>query len=290
MTDPIACIVGWPVGHSRSPVIHRFWLKAYAIAGDYIIHPVAPEDAGAFFRDFASGPFVGCNVTVPHKEAAFAAVDTIEDAGRAIGAVNTIWRDDGHLVATSTDGVGFLANLDEGAPGWSDVPGPAIVLGAGGSARAVVWALLERGFAPVHVVNRSLDRAEALAARFGSRVRAAVWGALPTLLREARVLVNSTSLGMEGQPPLAIDLVPLQDDCLVTDIVYVPLETPLLAAARGRGLRTVDGLGMLLHQAAPGFARWFGRMPEVTPDLRRAVLRDMGMTGGVTGRSPGGPA
>jgi shikimate dehydrogenase len=277
MTVPTACVVGWPVKHSRSPVIHRFWLRQYGILGDYVIHPVAPEAVASFFQGFVDGPFVGCNVTVPHKEAAFAAVDEVEAAGRAIGAVNTIWRDGRRLVATSTDGTGFLANLDEGAPGWDRAPGPAIILGAGGAARAVVWALLERGFAPVHVVNRTVGRAAALAARSRPAVKPAGWDALPRLLREARVLVNTTSLGMEGQPPLDIDLAPLRDDCLVTDIVYVPLETQLLAAARARGLRTVDGLGMLLHQAAPGFAHWFGRMPEVTPELRGAVLRDMGL-------------
>jgi shikimate dehydrogenase len=277
MTPPTACVVGWPVRHSRSPVIHRFWLRQYGLAGDYVIHPVEPEKIGAFFAGFIDGPFAGCNVTVPHKEAAFAAVDEIEPAGRAIGAVNTIWRVGRRLVATSTDGVGFLANLDEGAPGWDAAPGPAVLLGAGGAARAVVWALRERGFAPVHVVNRTAGRAEALATRFGGDVRAAAWDALPGLLGDARILVNSTSLGMEGQPALDLDLAELPADCLVTDLVYVPLETGLLAAARARGLRTVDGLGMLLHQAAPGFAHWFGRMPEVTPELRLAVLRDMGL-------------
>jgi len=277
MISPTACVVGWPVKHSRSPVIHRFWLRQYGIAGDYVIHPVEPEKIGAFFAGFIDGPFAGCNVTVPHKEAAFAAVDDMEPAGRAIGAVNTVWRDGRRLVATSTDGIGFLANLDEGAPGWDAAPGPAIVLGAGGAARAVVWALRERGFAPVHVVNRTAGRAEALAARFGGDVRPAAWDALPRLLGDARILVNSTSLGMEGQPALDLDLGGLPADCLVTDLVYVPLETGLLAAARARGLRTVDGLGMLLHQAAPGFAHWFGRMPEVTPALRTAVLRDMGL-------------
>ena len=275
MTPPTACIVGWPVKHSRSPVIHRFWLREYGLAGDYVIHPVEPEKIGAFFAGFVDGPFVGCNVTVPHKEAAFAAVDDIELAGQAIGAVNTVWRDGRRVVATSTDGVGFLANLDEGAPGWDALPGPAVVLGAGGAARAVIWALRERGFAPVHVVNRTEGRAETLAARFGPDVRPAAWGALPGLLRDARILVNSTSLGMEGQPALDLDLARLPGDCLVTDLVYVPLETGLLAAARARGLRTVDGLGMLLHQAAPGFAHWFGRTPEVTPALRNAVLRDL---------------
>jgi shikimate dehydrogenase len=277
MTAPIACVIGWPVKHSRSPVIHRYWLRRYGILGDYVIHPVEPDRIAAFFAGFIDGPFIGCNVTVPHKEAAFEAADEVEEAGRAIGAVNTMWREERRLIATSTDGVGFLANLDEGAPGWSGAPGPAVILGAGGAARAVIWALLERGFAPVHVVNRTAGRAEALAARFGRDVRPAGWDALPDLLRGARVLVNATSLGMEGQPPLDIDLGPLPEDCLVTDIVYVPLETGLLAVARRQGLRTVDGLGMLLHQAAPGFRHWFGRMPEVTPELRAAVLRDMGL-------------
>ena len=274
---PVACVIGWPVKHSRSPVIHRFWLRQYGLPGDYVIHPVAPEEITGFLAGFADGPFVGCNVTVPHKEAAFAAVDEVEAAGRAIGAINTIWREGDRLVATSTDGIGFLANLDEGAPGWDQAAGPAVVLGAGGAARAVLWALAERGFAPIHVVNRTRDRAEALAARFGSASRPAGWDALPDLLGRARVLVNATSLGMEGQPPLDLDLTGLPEGCVVTDIVYVPLETGLLAAARRRGLRTVDGLGMLLHQAAPGFEHWFGRKPEVTPALRAAVLRDLGV-------------
>jgi shikimate dehydrogenase len=277
MTIPTACVVGWPVKHSRSPLIHRFWLKTYGLIGDYVIQPVEPERVEAFFAGFRDGPFVGCNVTVPHKEAAFAAVDEIEPAGRAIGAVNTIWRDGDRLVATSTDGVGFLANLDDRAPQWDSTAGPAVVLGAGGAARAVIWALLERGFGPVHVVNRTPGRAEMLAARFGPSVKPAGWGALPGLLRDAAIIVNATSLGMEGQPPLEVDLAAAREDCLVTDIVYVPLETGLIATARQRGLRAVDGLGMLLHQAAPGFLHWFGRMPEVTPELRAAVLRDMGI-------------
>jgi shikimate dehydrogenase len=275
-TGPVACVIGWPVKHSRSPVIHRFWLREYGLPGDYVIHPVAPDEIAGFLAHFAEGPFVGCNVTVPHKEAAFAAVDEVEAAGRAIGAVNTIWRHDRRLVATSTDGVGFLASLDDGAPGWDRAPGAAVVLGAGGAARAVLWALAERGFAPIHVVNRTVERAEMLAEQFGAAVRPASWGALTGLLCEARVLVNATSLGMAGQPGLDLDLGTLPDDCVVTDIVYVPLETGLLAAARARGLRTVDGLGMLLHQAAPGFAHWFGRKPAVTPALRAAVLSDLG--------------
>lgn len=277
MNVPVACVIGWPVKHSRSPVIHRFWLREYGIEGDYVIHPVEPERLAGFFAGFVDGPFVGCNVTVPHKEAAFAAVDEIEPAGLAIGAVNTVWKDGRRLIATSTDGVGFLANLDETAPGWDSAAGPAVILGAGGAARAVLWGLLDRGFAPVHVVNRTVGRAEGLAERFGRDVKAAAWGSLPRLLREARILVNSTSLGMEGQPALDIGLAPLREDCVVADLVYVPLETGLLAAARARGLRTVDGLGMLLHQAVPGFAHWFGRTPRVTTELRTAVLRDMGL-------------
>lgn len=277
MNVPVACVIGWPVKHSRSPVIHRFWLREYGIEGDYVIHPVEPERLAGFFAGFVDGPFVGCNVTVPHKEAAFAAVDEIEPAGLAIGAVNTVWKDGRRLIATSTDGVGFLANLDESAPGWDSAAGPAVILGAGGAARAVLWGLLDRGFAPVHVVNRTVGRAEGLAERFGRDVKAAAWGSLPRLLREARILVNSTSLGMEGQPALDIGLAPLREDCVVADLVYVPLETGLLAAARARGLRTVDGLGMLLHQAVPGFAHWFGRTPRVTTELRTAVLRDMGL-------------
>jgi shikimate dehydrogenase len=277
MTVPTACVIGWPVKHSRSPIIHRFWLREYGIAGDYVIHPVEPDKVAGFFAGFVDGPFIGCNVTVPHKEAVFAAVDEVEPAGQAIGAVNTVWKEERRLVATSTDGVGFLANLDEGAAGWDRAVGPAVILGAGGAARAVIWGLLERGFAPVHVVNRTAGRADALAERFGREVRPAGWEALPDLLRAARILVNSTSLGMEGQPALDIDLAPLREDCLVTDLVYVPLETGLLAAARARGLRAVDGLGMLLHQAVPGFAHWFGQTPEVTPELRMAVLRDMGI-------------
>jgi shikimate dehydrogenase len=275
MTTPLACVVGWPVKHSRSPVIHRFWLKELGVAGDYVVQPVEPEHAAAFFAAFAETGYVGANVTVPHKEVAFAAVADMEGPARAIGAVNTLWLDGKRLLGTNTDGIGFLANLDQEAPGWDREPGTAVVLGAGGAARAVLWGLAERGFAPIHLVNRTAARAEVLADHFGKVIRPYGWDALATLLRGARLLVNTTTLGMEGQPPLAIDLAPLPADALVTDLVYVPLETPLLAAARALGLRAVDGLGMLLHQAAPGFERWFGRRPRVTPALRAAVLESM---------------
>jgi shikimate dehydrogenase len=268
---PLACVVGWPVKHSRSPLIHRFWLDQLGLPGDYVLHPVEPEKAAEFFRDFAASGFVGGNVTVPHKEAAFAGVARRDAAAEAIGALNTLWLEDGALIGVNTDVPAFLANLDEEAPGWSETPGAAVVLGAGGAARAVVYALLSRGFAPVHVVNRSPDRPKAIARLLGERVRPARWADVPTLLATARVLVNTTTLGMDGQPPLKIDLATMPVDAVVNDIVYVPLETPLLAAAADRGLRTAGGLGMLLYQAVPGFERWFGKRPEVTPELRAAV-------------------
>lgn len=275
MTRPIACVVGWPVKHSRSPVIHRFWLKELGIDGDYVLHPVEPEKIAAFFAGFAGSGFVGCNVTVPHKEAAFAAVARRDKAATETGALNTLWLEDGQLVGASTDPVGFLANLDAEAAGWDAKPGPGVVLGAGGSARAIVWALLSRGFAPVHIVNRDPARPKALVKLFGEKVKPARWQDVPSLLIGARVLVNTTTLGMDGQPPLKIDLAPLPKDAVVNDIVYVPSVTDLIAAARSRKLRAVGGLGMLLHQAVPGFEHWFGQRPQVTPALRAAVQKSI---------------
>lgn len=275
MTMPLACVLGWPIRHSRSPIIHRYWLRTLGIAGDYVAKPVEPAAIGGFLKDFAGSGFVGGNVTVPHKEVAFAAVAERDPAAEAIGAVNTLWLADGRLHGGNTDAHGFLANLDQRAPGW-DHGGDAIVLGAGGAARAVVWALLQRRFESVTIVNRTRARAEELAARFGGVSRADDWDSLTTLLRTAALVVNTTSLGMDGQPPLDIDLSPLPKDAVVNDLVYAPLETPLLAEARALGLVAVDGLGMLLHQAVPGFERWFGRRPEVTEELRALVVADLG--------------
>ena len=275
VTKPIACVIGWPVKHSRSPVIHKFWLSEYGIAGDYVLHPVEPDKVAGFFADFAHSGFVGGNVTVPHKEAAFAAVTKRDAAAEATGALNTLWLEDGALAGANTDVAGFLANLDEEAPGWDAKKGPAVVLGAGGAARAIVWGLLSRGLAPVHVVNRDPARPKALAARFGEKVKPARWADVPSLLIGARVLVNTTTLGMAGQPPLNLDLAPLPKDAVVNDIVYVPRETELLQAARARKLRTAEGLGMLLRQAVPGFEHWFGRRPVVTQELRRAVQKSI---------------
>jgi shikimate dehydrogenase len=270
---PTACVIGWPVGHSRSPAIHRFWLAELRIAGDYVPVAVVPEEIAAFLNSFAASGYVGGNVTVPHKEAAFAAVSEMDAEARAIGAVNTLWIDDGKLIGSNTDSFGFLANLDEAVENWDKSPEAAVVLGAGGAARAVVFALRERGFAPIHLVNRTLERAERLAERFGKAVRPAGWGSAGRLLREASLLVNTTTLGMKGNPSPELDLGALPGDAVVTDLVYVPLETPLLAAAKARGLRTANGLGMLLHQAVPGFERWFGKRPSVSPALRAAILK-----------------
>lgn len=286
MTQPVrAAVIGWPISHSRSPVIHTYWLAEYGIEGSYERLAVPPEQIETFFRTFERTGLKGANVTIPHKEIALSCCDALDEAAETIGAVNTVVFKDGRLLGSNTDGVGFLGSLDQDAPGW-DAPGvdgsagAAVVLGAGGAARAIVWALKARGFAPVRIVNRTLSRAQELAVRFGAGIEAHGLEALPVLLEDAALLVNTTSQGMKGQPSIDIDLDRLPENCLVTDIVYVPLETGLLAGARARGLRTVDGLGMLLHQAVPGFEQWFGVRPQVTGALRDAVLRDMGITPG----------
>ena len=254
---PRAFVVGWPIAQSRSPLIHGHWLKTHGLAGSYEKVAVPPDAIEAFLGDLAGAGFVGGNVTVPHKEVAFRIAAEKDAVALATGAVNTLWIDGGKLCGANTDAPGFLANLDDRAAGWDRDPGPAVVLGAGGAASAVAWGLKARGFA-VRLVNRTLARAETLAARLGAGVTAHGWDEVPRLLAEARLLVNTTSLGMTGKDDLTIDLAPLAEGTLVTDIVYVPLVTPLLAAARVRDLPVVDGLGMLLHQAVPGFERWFG--------------------------------
>ncbi len=274
---PRAGVVGWPVAHSRSPVIHGHWLARYGLKGRYDRIAVDPAEAEAFFAGFRDSGLVGANVTVPHKEVAARACDVLDPLAQSLSAVNTLWVENGLLHGTNTDVTGFLANLDAEAPGWDAGGGPAVVLGAGGAARAVVFGLAARGLAPIHVVNRTRARAEAVAALAKGRDGHSVGHAhgfddLPQLLSRARVLVNTTSLGMAGSGPLDIDLSPLPHDALVSDIVYVPLETPLLAAARMRGNPVAGGLGMLLHQAAPGFARWFGVFPEVDDALYTAVI------------------
>ena len=273
---PRAFVIGYPIRHSRSPLIHGYWLEQAGLQGSYDAIEVAPEDLPSFvaaLKDSSSG-FVGGNVTIPHKEAVLALVDDVDDIARQIGAANTLWLEDGRLMATNTDSHGFAANLDEHAPGW-DAGRTAVILGAGGASRAVIHAVLSRGFEKVHIVNRTVERAKALADAFGPRVAAHGMDELSGLLPAADLFVNTTSLGMDGHEVPGIDFTVMADGALVTDIVYIPLETPILAMARRQAMRTVDGLGMLLHQAVPGFAKWFGLTPKVTPELRQLIVQDM---------------
>ena len=268
-----ACLIGWPAAHSRSPLIHHYWLRTLGIAGGYNIEAIPPEGFAEFVLHLSTHGFVGANVTIPHKEGALAL--SLPDArARAVGAANTLWYDGGELRSTNTDIEGFINNLDACAPGWSAVT-DALVLGAGGSSRAVVFGLIERGIKHVHLVNRSIDRARALADQFGASVHPVAWDAIGDLLPQSRLLVNTTSLGMHGQPALEIDIGRLPSDAVVADLVYVPLQTALLAAARARGLKTADGLGMLLHQAVRGFELWFGQRPQVTAELRALIEADL---------------
>ncbi len=272
---PRACVIGWPAGHSRSPIIHGFWLAQLGLAGAYERAAVPPEEFAHFIQGLAAAGFVGANVTVPHKEAAFALCARTTETAARLQAVNTLWFEAGELCGDNTDVEGFVAALDQDAPGWADRASKAVVLGAGGAARAIVQGLLSRGIERIALVNRTKGRAMALAAQFGAPVEAFDWGDARRALADADLLVNTTSLGMSGQPTLDLDLAPLPPRAIVCDIVYVPLETEFLRAARGRGLRGVSGLGMLLHQAAPGFARWFGVKPTVTSELRRLVEADI---------------
>lgn len=269
----VAGVMGWPVTHSRSPRLHGWWLAEHGIDGAYVPLPVRPEDFEAAVRALPKLGFAGANVTVPHKEAALRACDAVSDLARRVGAVNTlVCRDDGSLFGDNTDGFGFLENLRAGCPGWTAEAGPAVVLGAGGGARAVVAGLLDAGCPEVRLTNRTRARAEELAADIGGAVSVVDWAARSEALDGAALLVNTTTLGMTHAPPLEIALDALPAAALVTDIVYAPLMTDLLARAQARGNAVVDGLGMLLHQGRPGFRYWFGVMPEVTPDLRRFVL------------------
>ena len=314
---PAACLIGWPAAHSRSPLIHHYWLRTLGIAGGYVIEAVPPDEFKDFIFRLSLRGFVGANVTIPHKELALA-LSKPDERARAVGAANTLWFENGELCSTNTDVEGFINNLDASAPGWEGCE-EALVLGAGGASRAVVFGLLDRGIKRVHLANRTMARAGALADQFGACVLPVAWDALGAvllgllergikrihlvnrtvaraqaladqfgervnpvardelgdLLPRAGLLVNTTSLGMKGQPPLELDVGRLPSHAVVADLVYVPLDTPLLAAARARGLKTADGLGMLLHQAVRGFELWFGRRPEVTPELRALVEADL---------------
>jgi shikimate dehydrogenase len=267
-----ACVMGHPVAHSRSPMIHNYWLKKLGIPGIYELKDLGPDEFIPFVTNLAARGYVGGNVTLPHKEAAFRSVASRDAASEAVGAVNTLWLENGKLMGGNSDTHGFLANLDERAPGWNVKGCRAVILGAGGAARAAVYMFKQRGV-EVDIVNRTLPRAQELAAKFA--VRAQGWDALARLLPQADVLVNCTSLGMAGKEPLQIDLGPLKKSAVVYDVIYVPLETALLAQAKKRGHRTVDGLGMLLQQAGFGFRKWFGGNPQVTPELRAMLEADI---------------
>jgi shikimate dehydrogenase len=268
-------VIGHPIAHSRSPLIHGAWIAEHGLIGSYERIDVAPAALADFVARVREGEFAGGNVTVPHKEAVLPLLDRVSETARTMGAVNTLWLEDGVLCGDNTDAAGFLGHLDATVPGWEKRTVTALLLGAGGAARAVAYALKQRGLARIVLANRSAERAGRLADLLGAPVEAGAWERRDALVAEADLIVNTTSLGMKGQPPLALDLSRLRPGAIVDDIVYVPLRTALLEEAGRRGATTVDGLGMLLHQAMPGFARWFGVTPQVTSVLRELIVADI---------------
>ncbi len=268
----LAGVMGWPIAHSRSPKIHNHWFARYGVAGSYVPLPVEPGRLGTALRALPALGFAGCNLTIPHKEAALAFLDAVDPAAQRIGAVNCVVVDKaGALIGRNYDGYGFVASLHEAAPGWAADAGPCVLIGAGGGARAIVSGLIDAGARDIRLFNRTRARAERLAQDFGAPVAACDWDARHDALADAALVVNTTSQGMVGQAPLDLSLSALPASAVVADIVYAPLETPLLAAARAKGATAVDGLGMLLHQARPAFRDWTGIMPDVTPDLRALI-------------------
>lgn len=272
---PLAGVVGWPIAHSKSPRIHSYWLKKYGLDGYYIPVGIRLQEFEETLRSMPRLGFVGVNVTIPYKESVLAMANSVSDRAALIGAANTVsFRADGGIHADNTDGIGFINNLKQEEPEWDATAGAAVVLGAGGAARAVISSLLDAGAPKVILVNRTRARAEVLQEHFGGRVEVRNWIEAPDVFADAATIVNTTSLGMVGQPALEISLAKAPFGALVTDIVYTPLKTDLLLQAESRGLLAVDGLGMLLHQAVPGFHDWFGKKPEVDADLRAAVLAE----------------
>ena len=271
--SPRAAVLGNPISHSLSPKLHGYWLQRYGLAGSYTAIKVTEDALEETLRRMPSEGFVGCNVTLPHKVSVLKYADHITDRATLIGAANTLtFKDDGRIFADNTDGYGFLANLRQNAPDWNPKAGPAAILGAGGAARAVIVALAEAGVQDILLANRTRPKAEALRDEFGARITVVDWVQAETMFEDARTVVNTTSLGMTGGPEFKLSLDGLRKDAVVTDIVYNPLVTPFLAAAARQGCKTVDGLGMLLHQGVPGFERWFGHRPEVDAATRQAVL------------------
>lgn len=270
-----ACVIGWPVEHSRSPAIYRYWLRRYGIEGSYDKIAVAPDDLSAALERLGREGYAGFNATLPHKEAVLALADEADELAMAVGAANTLWFEDGRLLATNTDVYGFITHLSASAPQWRETAQPVAVLGAGGAARAVLKGLIDEGVTDIRLLNRTRARAQELADRLGAAVRVDDWDSRAAAIEGCGLLVNTTTLGMAGAPPLDIDLQGLAGPAIVADIVYAPLETDLLRQAGKRGLTAVDGLGMLLHQAAPGFEKWFGRRPQVDQDLRDHILADL---------------
>jgi shikimate dehydrogenase len=270
---PLAGVIGCPIAHSKSPRMHKHWLQRYGLPGDYVPLHVEPADLETVIRAMPKMGFVGANITIPHKVAVMQIADQISDRATLIGAANTlIFMADGRIYADNTDGYGFMANLRQNAPDWDPTSGPAAVLGAGGAARAVIVALADAGVSEIFLSNRTRAKADALRTEFGTRIRVVDWVHAGNMLEDAATVVNTTSLGMVGQPALRVPLDGLRAGTLVTDLVYNPLRTDLLTDAHARGCVTVDGLGMLLHQGVPGFERWFGVRPQVDADLRRVVL------------------
>lgn len=270
---PLAGVIGAPIAHSRSPALHRHWLRTLGLPGHYIPMEVAPNNLAQVIRTLPKMGFVGVNVTIPHKEAMLGLADLVTDRAALIGAANTlIFRDDGKVHADNTDGFGFIANLRQGAPGWVPTAGPSAVFGAGGAARAVVTALIDAGVTEIRLSNRSRPRAEALRSEFGPKIHVYDWNKAGTMVDGATTVVNATSLGMVGKSEFRVPLDALNPSAVVTDLVYTPLETSFLQDAAAVGCQTVDGLGMLLHQGAPGFERWFGMRPSVDEAARQAVL------------------
>jgi len=271
---PLAGVIGSPIAHSKSPQLHRHWLTKYGVLGHYIPMDVTHDDLEAVIRTLPKMGFVGVNITIPHKETVLNLADQITDRATLIGAANTlIFRPDGKILADNTDGYGFIENLRQGAPDWDPKAGPAAILGAGGAARAIVASLAEAGVSEIILTNRTRVRAEKLREDFGNRVRVVDWVQAGNILEEAALVVNTTSLGMVGKPEMRVPLDGLQKGAVVTDLVYAPLKTHLLQVAEASGCTTVDGLGMLLHQAVPGFERWFGMRPDVDTSTRAAALR-----------------